>query len=56
MASGKEVILSAKGNGADGVFDQVVVNLKSTTVEVLADLMLAGGQVVKSFADRAFGQ
>ncbi len=56
MGSGKKVILSARGNGTDGVLNKIVVNLEPAIAEVLADLVVAGGKVVESFAYHAFGQ
>jgi hypothetical protein len=34
MRSGKQLVFSSQGNGPDGVFDQVVVNLEAAIVDI----------------------
>ena len=56
VGTGEQVVLAAQGQRADGVLDEIVVDLQATVVEV-------GGQqrellfgVVQGFADGAFAQ
>ncbi len=46
MAACKEVVFAANGDGADGVFCEVVVDLQLAVLEITGDVVEAAEEVI----------
>ncbi len=55
-ASEKKEVLFADGGGANGVFNEVVVDFERAVVEIMGEVVPAGQGIVDGYAEFAFGK